>query len=40
MDDYGLTQFPGATTAVKEFLSQETVTLFYEVPLGGCFIIK
>ena len=39
-DDYGMTQFPGAKKAVDEYLYKNKHTFFYEVPLGGCFIIK
>ena len=39
-DDYGLSQFPGAKKAVDEFLAKNSYQLFYEVPMGGCFIIK
>ncbi len=40
VDDYGYTQFPGAKRAVDEFLVGRDVTLFYESPIGGCFLIK
>ena len=39
-DDYGLTQFPGAKKGVEEFLENNTCQIFYEVPMGGCFVIK
>ena len=39
-DDYGLSQFPGATTAVDEFLVEHRVKMFYRVPMGSCFLIK
>ncbi len=39
-DDYGSSQFPGAKKAVDEFLKNKNPALFYEVPLGGCFIRK
>ena len=39
-DDYGNTQFPGAKKAVDEFLEINTYKIFYEIPMGGCFIIK
>ena len=39
-DDYGVTQFPGAKRAVDEFLKNNTCRMFYEVPMGSCFIIK
>lgn len=40
VDDYGLTQFPGAALAVDEFISRNTPAFFYKVPMGACFIIK
>ncbi len=41
-DDYNMSQFPGAKTAIDEFVSanQDRVRFFYEVPMGGCIIIK
>ena len=39
-DDYGFSQFPGAATAVDEFLVHHKVKMFYRVPMGSCFIIK
>lgn len=39
-DDFGLTQFPGAETAIKQCLSQFEYKFFYEMPLGGAFVIK
>ena len=39
-DDYGLTQFPGAKTAVDEVLGTLNPRLFYAVPTGGAFLIK
>ncbi len=39
-DDYGLTQYPGAKTAVDEFLMKNKYSFFYEVPMGACFVIK
>jgi len=39
-DDYGGSQFPGAKKAIDEFLSCNSYKIFYEVPMGGCFIIK
>jgi hypothetical protein len=39
-DDYGFCQFPGAKKAVDEFLEKNSYKMFYEVPMGGCFIIK
>lgn len=40
VDDYGYTQFPGASRAVDEFLRENRCHMFYEPPLGSCFIIK
>jgi len=40
VDDYGSTTFPGAKKAVDELLSEHKCDLFYEIPTGGCFIIK
>ncbi len=40
LDDYGYTQFPGCKKAVDLFLSKHPHTVFYEMPIGGCFIIK
>lgn len=40
IDDYGMTQFPGPKKAIDEFLAQNRCSLFYEIPIGGCFIIK
>jgi O-methyltransferase len=40
VDDYGLAQFPGAKRAVDEFLDSNACHMFYEVPMGGCFILK
>lgn len=39
-DDYGFNQFPGAKSAVDEFLSKTNYSYFYEVPYGSCIIIK
>lgn len=39
-DDYGLTQFPGAKTAVDEAVEEFHPTLFYKIPTGGAFLIK
>ena len=39
-DTYGVTQFPGATKAVDEFLTHHQCSMFYEVPMGSCFIMK
>lgn len=39
-DDYGYSDFPGFKKAIDEFLSYNDCELFYEVPIGGCFLIK
>lgn len=39
IDDYGTTEFPGATRAVDEFLKQHTVTFAMET-LGSMIIVK
>ena len=39
-DDYGLSQFAGCKKAVDQFLSETPVKFFYQVPSGGCFVIK
>lgn len=39
-DDYGGTQFSGAKKAIDEFLEKNNYKIFYEVPMGSCFIIK
>lgn len=39
-NDYGLTQFPGPKRAIDKFMENNSHKLFYEVPMGGCFIIK
>jgi len=40
VDDYGSSQFPGASTAVDEFLKDHKASFFYKVPMGACFIMK
>lgn len=40
VDDYGYTEFPGAKKAVDKFLKENDHYLFYETPMGSCFIIK
>lgn len=40
VDDYGSSQFPGASVAVDEFLDKNKPSFFYKVPMGACFIIK
>ena len=39
-DDYNLSQFPGAKKAFDEIVKNYNPRFFYEVPLGGCFLIK
>ena len=39
-DDYNMSQFPGAKEAVDEFVQASSVDYFYEVPMGGCIIVK
>ncbi|MGI9318894.1 MAG: TylF/MycF/NovP-related O-methyltransferase [bacterium] len=41
-DDYNMSQFPGAKAAIDEFANsnQDRIRYFYEVPMGGCLIIK
>ena len=39
-DDYNISQFPGCKKAVDNYLKDKKINLFYEVPFGGCFIIK
>ena len=39
-NDYGYTQFPGATAAVDEELAAINPSFFYEIPTGGAFLIK
>lgn len=39
-DDYGLTQFPGAKTAVDEAIETFNPNVFYRIPTGGAFLIK
>lgn len=40
LDDYGMSQFPGAKKAVDEFLKKENPDLFFWHPFGGAFIKK
>ena len=40
IDDYGISQFPGARKAVDYFLSSKKCSFFYKVPFGSSFIIK
>lgn len=39
-DDYGLSQFGGCKKAVDKFLEETDVGFFYQVPSGGCFVMK
>ena len=39
-DDYGSSHFPGAKKAFDEFLKDKEYHMFYEVPMGACFLIK
>ncbi len=39
-DDYNSSDFPGAKLAIDNFIKDKKFSLFYEVPLGGCIIIK
>lgn len=38
-DDYGLSQFPGAQTAVDEAVRKFNPSFFYRVPTGGAFLL-
>ena len=40
IDDYGISQFPGARKAVDEFLTANNPSFIYKVPFGSCFMIK
>ena len=41
-DDYNISAFPGAKKAWDEYFEdkEDQFKLFYEIPFGGCFIIK
>ena len=39
-DGYGISQFPGVKKAVDEFFANHQYKMFYEVPMGSCFIVK
>tara|TARA_B100000989_G_scaffold299050_1_gene292529 strand:+ start:15860 stop:16663 length:804 start_codon:yes stop_codon:yes gene_type:complete len=39
-DDYNCSDFPGAKLAIDNFLKEKKYKFFYEIPLGGCIIIK
>jgi len=40
LDDYNFREWPGNKIAVDNFLKVNNVSFFYELPLGGCLIIK
>ena len=40
INDYGYTQFPGVKKAVDRFLSENKYNMFYELPIGSCFVIR
>jgi len=40
LDDYNFREWPGSKIALDNFLKKNKVSFFYEIPLGGCFIIK
>ena len=40
IDDYNVMDWPGSKTAVDEFLDVNRPRFFYEIPLGGAFLIK
>ncbi|HBH79257.1 MAG TPA: hypothetical protein DDY39_05465, partial [Nitrospira sp.] len=40
VDDYGYSIFPGAKKAVDEFRSGIECSMFYETPMGSCFIVR
>lgn len=40
LDDYGMSQFPGAKTSVDEFLKNIAPTFFMWLPFGGAVLIK
>jgi hypothetical protein len=40
IDDYNLIDWPGSTKAVDEFLETARPRLFYQIPLGGAFLVK
>tara|TARA_B100000989_G_C19529920_1_gene469025 strand:- start:1078 stop:1848 length:771 start_codon:yes stop_codon:yes gene_type:complete len=39
-DDYNCSDFPGAKLAIDSFIKNKKIKFFYEIPLGGCIIIK
>jgi O-methyltransferase len=40
IDDYNFMDWPGTTAAVDKFLAANKPSFFYELPLGGAFLIK
>jgi hypothetical protein len=40
LDDYNLREWPGNKKALDLFLNNNEVSFFYQLPLGGAFIIK
>ncbi|MBP01635.1 MAG: hypothetical protein CMM25_02335 [Rhodospirillaceae bacterium] len=40
IDDYNFTDWPGVKCAIDEYLSNKDYSLFYEIPLGGAFLVK
>jgi hypothetical protein len=40
LDDYGMSQFPGAKTATDEFVKKVNPSFFMYLPFGGAFIQK
>ncbi|HLX24696.1 MAG TPA: TylF/MycF/NovP-related O-methyltransferase [Usitatibacter sp.] len=40
IDDYNFMDWPGAKTAVDQFLATNKASFFFQLPLGGAFLIK
>ncbi|MBS0185065.1 MAG: class I SAM-dependent methyltransferase [Proteobacteria bacterium] len=40
LDDYGFNQFPGASTAIDDFIKINKPSYFLALPTGGAFLIK
>jgi len=40
IDDYNFANWPGATVAVNEFLTEHKPSMFIQLPLGGAYLIK
>jgi SAM-dependent methyltransferase len=40
VDDYNFMDWPGCTAAVDRFLQANRPSFFYELPLGGAFLVK